>query len=208
MAKMAAASGTSAIIATPHSSYQRPLNHAHLAEAVEELNSALAAEEIDLKIYPGAEHRVSPYMLDEEAPISLAESAYVLIELPFNEFPFFMEDLVFNLRLRELTPIIAHPERNTVIQKNPGRLEQLVAQGCLAQVNSASIQKRFGAERSAGVKILRKEWAFTVASDAHDTRARPSTLASAQKALVRLVGAGQAEILLSGNPSLVLGNKA
>lgn len=204
MAKMAAATGTAAIIATPHSSTRRPLDHVRVKEAVETLNAAIDAEGINLVIHPGAEHRVFPLLFEEEPLITLADSEYVLIELPFDEFPFFMEDLVYKLRLRGLTPIIAHPERNTVVQKNIARLEPLLTQGCLIQLNGMSIQKRFGAERTAALRILKKGWAFAVASDTHNTTARPPSLTSAAKVLTRFVGADQADRLLRISPSWIV----
>jgi len=49
------------------------------------------------------------------------------------------------MMLADLTPVISHPERNSVFGSQPELLYDLVCRGCLAQVTAMSLTGQFGA---------------------------------------------------------------
>lgn len=80
---------------------------------------------LDLTVLPGHEVYVDPKvpkLLMEKQICSLNNTKYVLVELPMFGIPNYMEDLIYSIKLKGYTPIIAHPERNTEVIENPNLL--------------------------------------------------------------------------------------
>lgn len=207
MAKAAVARGVSAIIATPHFNSCYKCDRTVLDKEVASLREALNALNVDLKVYPGAEVRISPEVLDslDAGRVQpLAGSRYVLIELPFDEIPFYARDLVFKLRLKGLVPVLAHPERSASVQKRIDRLEGFIGQGCLVQLNASSLEAGFGQDYATAVKIIERGWAFAIASDAHDLGTRPPGLKAAARVAARLLGKQKALKLVRENPLRII----
>jgi tyrosine-protein phosphatase YwqE len=55
-------------------------------------------------------------------------------------------DVLFQLFLNGITPVLAHPERNLALQRNPDILSDLVTMGCLVQLTAMSITGELGHE--------------------------------------------------------------
>jgi protein-tyrosine phosphatase len=103
--------------------------------------------------------------------------------------------------------MIAHPERNKDLMRDPAKLEPFVGQGCLLQVTADAVAGGFGelsAERAR--RFLERGWVTVLASDAHDTTSRPPRLAPGRDAAARIVGEEEARRLTQGTPlSIVRG---
>jgi len=188
MARAAVEEGITAMIATPHHANGRYLNPAaEVEELVLQANERLAAEGMDITIRPGQEIRVHDGLLDawdRKELLTLAGSDYVLIELPFSSIPKGMGELLHELIMLKLKPIIAHPERNAEIAEHPERLSELLDGGAYAQVTTHSLLGGFG----RGVE--RKAWSLCaqglihlVSSDAHHPQHRGFRLREAYGAI-------------------------
>ena len=75
----------------------------------------------------------------------------VLIETPTLSVIGF-ESLLFQLRAKGLRVTLAHPERSVEFQRDPARLDELVRQGVLMQVNAETL---LGGRRSAAHRLGR-----------------------------------------------------
>ena len=85
--------------------------------------------------------------------------------------------------------MLAHPERNPIIQAKPETLNDYIDAGCLVQVTAGSILGRFGApSKRAAEFLLRQGWCHVIASDAHSSSGRPPTLTEAVQAAAELIG--------------------
>jgi protein-tyrosine phosphatase len=69
---------------------------------------------------------------------------YILLEFPSQVVPPGVKNEIFSLRLNEITPIITHPERNPIIQKDIDILYEFVHMGALIQVTAMSITGDWG----------------------------------------------------------------
>src|SRR5690606_1411898 len=102
------------------------------------------AEGIAMDIYPGAEVFMTPDTADLLARGELLTycdaNRYLLLEIPVTEMPTYAIQVIDDLRLQGVTPIIAHPERNLDIIQRPSRAQALVERGALLQVTASSVR--------------------------------------------------------------------
>jgi len=109
---------------------------------------------------------------------------YVLLEFPYAGWPLSLHEWVFRLVTREITPVLAHPERNADVQAQPEELRPLVDAGALVQITAASLEGRLGrASRAAAAALIEKGLAHLLASDAHTPDVREAGLLPAVEAV-------------------------
>ncbi|WP_051273471.1 tyrosine-protein phosphatase [Desulfotruncus alcoholivorax] len=213
MARIAVLEGMTGLIATPHVAaglYSR--EKWQILDAVAALNNLLIKEKIPLQLYPGAE-----YLLEPDIPQRLRSGEiltlnnggkYLLVEFPFASVPVYAENVIFEIMLQGVTPIIAHPERNAELQKNPGRLAGLIHQGALAQVTLGSIAGLFGDKaKYAGINLVNQGLAHFLASDAHSPNNRPPLLKTLLKKMHQQLNTGMIELLTEQNPEHLIRGK-
>ncbi|WPZ18255.1 CpsB/CapC family capsule biosynthesis tyrosine phosphatase [Geobacillus subterraneus] len=210
MAQAAVKEGITTIIATPHhqnGNYDNP-KPSILALAAE-LNDELKRRDIALTVLPGQEVRLHGDLLDGLARhevMTLADTPYILIEFPPDHVPKYAEQLLFDVQLKGLMPIIAHPERNAEIIENPERLYQLVKRGAFAQLTASSVTGQFGKKiKTFSFQLIEANLAHFIASDAHNIKTRPFRLRQAYDAIRNEYGANMvyyfqenAELLIRG----------
>ncbi len=178
MARIAVEDGIETIFATPHhfnGVYRNPA--AAVRQAVEELQQALDAEQINLKLLPASEHHLVPELIDAlAAGTALTMGDFgraVLVELPVHNIPLGTGELLEQIMAQGLVPIIAHPERNSMLARDPERLESWVGMGCLAQITAQSCTGQFGpAVQGAARQMITGGLIHFLASDAHRDRRR------------------------------------
>ncbi|WP_373230151.1 tyrosine-protein phosphatase [Cohnella sp.] len=177
MARAAVSEGITTIIATPHHANGFYNNLAvEVAQHTLRINEQLIAAGVPIAIMPGQEIRVHDDLLEawyREELLSLAGSNYVLIEMPSSRIPREMSELIHELQIMKLKPIIAHPERNAEIAKHPERLAALVEEGALAQVTTHSLLGGFGRRiEQAAWSLCKSGLIHIVSSDAHHLERR------------------------------------
>jgi protein-tyrosine phosphatase len=130
---------------------------------------------------------------------------YVLVELSELLVLKAADDVLERIRAAGMIPIVTHPERNTVLQRHPEKLQAWVGNGCLLQVTGQSLLGRFGRKaRAFSVELLRRDLVHFVASDGHDCQKRPPRLDDSFAWVRDEFGAGAAERLFTANPAAVL----
>ena len=86
LALAAVASGTRAVVATPHIRSDHPFAHERIEELAARLRERLAAEEVELELMTGGEIALSELdLIDEQRlrDLALGEGDCVLVESPF-----------------------------------------------------------------------------------------------------------------------------
>jgi len=184
MLKNAEREGTTEIIATPH--YLLEYGEATIKEVknhVKKINELLEDEKIDVKIYSGqevyfTEKIIEDYMNGEIG--TLNDSRYMLIEFPMEKFNENIFDIIYELQVRDIIPIIAHPERYKPFMKTPALINDFINQGYLFQVNAGSIQGKFGENVRKTADIFLKNHIYNfMGSDAHNITNRNTGLKDA-----------------------------
>ena len=214
MARMAAASGVTALVATPHfpgkrSSLQRI---GTLLNRYEWLRRAVRAEGIPLRIYPGAEILClpeTPYLGTQGKLPTIGDSNYLLTEFYFDESASFIEETLEQLSSQGYIPVIAHPERYAAVQQNPRLARRWFATGYVLQLNKGSALGAFGSlAQQTAYQMLRDGVIHVIASDAHGALRRTPHMGEIRQWCRTNLGEHYTGILLDENPArLVSGNR-
>ncbi|MFC4777874.1 tyrosine-protein phosphatase [Paenibacillus sp. GCM10023252] len=172
LARAASDEGITDVIATPHHYDGRFSNIAQdVRDRVQSLNEKLQKEQIQLTVHPGQEIHVHKELLlgiERGTLTTLASTSYLLLEMPPANIPSYLEELIYELKLQGKQVIIAHPERNAEVAKQPERLAELIEAGAYAQMTTHSLLGGFGrgVERTAW-SLCRQGLIHYVSSDAH-----------------------------------------
>lgn len=173
LARAAVADGITDLVATPHHYDGKYSNSPDLVVSLTDmLNERLQELAIPLKVHTGQEIHIHNELLlnwQRKELLPMANSSYALLEMPSSYIPKSMEELIYELNLMGVRPVIAHPERNAAVVQNPDRLAELIELGAYAQVTSHSLIGGFGRgiERASWT-LCRSGLIHFVASDAHN----------------------------------------
>lgn len=204
--------GTTHIFATPHviELNDHP-SWTLIQEKVAELKTLVPAGK-ELNIYPGSEVEMSWDILDayDEAPgaYCLNGGRYALVELPMFEVPARADDFWFELQLKGITPVLAHPERYPNLWKQPERLLTWMKKGLLLQINGGSLTGRFGEPSQKNAEILLANHLVSfIGSDAHSPNRRNTDLTHAKQVLAKLATPEEYKAITELNPQALLAGK-
>ncbi len=137
--------------------------HATLCQAV---NDAA----MDMRIDLAAEYRIDDFSLAQfkAGKFLTFPGGFLLLENAFQQEILGMDELIFNLQLKRLSPIIAHPERYPYYALNRPRYAQLHNAGVLFQVNLLSFSGYFGPQaRETAWWLLENDLIDFLGSDMH-----------------------------------------
>lgn len=217
--KEAAKNGVDNVIVTPHFDLEssNPPTKKEILEKIDFLALKIKESNININIYPGSEVRISPALSERlkdkeffntyQATLT-GGNKYILIEAPFLKMPPDFEETVFKIKLAGLTPILAHPERNSEIRQDISFLDQPRHEGLLVQINTSSIvEKRGSQSHNTAVKLLKEDMVDFIASDCHYAKGRYSNFESAFKILNKIAGKHKAKQIALHNPELIINNK-
>ena len=212
MARVAAENGTEVILATPHRRDVTDYSSvADVRRLIDDMNARIRQEGIELSLLLGMENHLAPDLPDEfSAGRALAINAtrYILVEMPFFGRPNYAEDTLFQMQVQGLVPVLAHPERIEVFQRDPDLLAQLVERGMLGQVTAGSIVGHFGGRvRRFTDTLLRRRLVHIIASDTHFPGGpRSPLLPPGVNAAAQIVGEEAAQAMVNDTPKAILDN--
>jgi len=212
LCRMAADDGTEGLVATPHiqkgGAYRNTA--AVIKEKVVELRERLAGR-VELELYWGADTHIATGLVEAiregEVP-TINDGNYLLLELPHDVLPPHVENLLFELRLAKITPVITHPERCGWAMRELGRIQRFVDMGALMQITAMSLTGGFGREARAMTKtLLERGLVHVIASDAHSIRTRPTGLSAAFREASSIVGEDEARKMVRDTPLEIIKGK-
>jgi protein-tyrosine phosphatase len=208
MARIAVANGITEAHVTPHLHPGRWENdRARIEVAVATYRAELAKAGIALEVGYAAEVRLDydilPLVEAGRVPFLGKLEGYdvMLLEFPHSHVPVGADKFVAWLLARNIRPLIAHPERNKDLMRDPSKVQPFLEQGCLLQVTADAVSGEFGELCAARAKdFLERGWVSVLASDAHDTTGRPPRIAPGRDAAAQIVGEEEALRLTRGTP--------
>lgn len=206
MLEIAVNDGISHIFATPHIMSGVYDNQAvAIRQAVEAFQKHIPAS---MKLLHGADVRISHDLLkriENKEIVTLMDSGYLLFEFPEFAVPPNVDNMIFNLKQRGITPIITHPERHMRLMRDHEMLRDFLSTGALCQITAMSVTGDFGREiKKFSMSMLDKGLVDFIASDAHDTKKRPPILSKAYKEVKKHFGEAAADTIFFHNPNKIL----
>ena len=208
--RQAAKGGAGQLVATPHGDARRRWDTVDsLRNLCEKLNEALRLEKVPLNVMLGMENPVELNIVEQVesgSAITLNDSIYILMELPFTILPLYWEEVFFQMQMAGLRPIIAHPERQAQIQQDPDIVSRAVDRGVLIQVTAGSVAGGFGPEaRRSAETLLKRDLVHIISSDCHRPEGhRGPDMTEGFAAAVRLVGQDMAVKMAFETPRAIL----
>ena len=208
MARMAVDSGVTAMVATPHCVDDR---RREVYDAWLLLREALEETGTPLQLFLGMEifgTYATARLLRNDALFTLNGSRYPLMEFHFHSDGEEETQILQDVCGAGFRPVIAHPERYSYVQENPGMVNLWHQMGCLLQINRGSLLGRFGhrAQKTAALLVERR-FAWAVSSDAHSPRSRTPWLRDVYDLLQEGLSPDHAKKLLLDNPLRILNNE-
>lgn len=211
LARKAADTGIKRILVTPHVGRAfgtRPERPAQcIKAAIELLQEQIDEYGIEIELVPGAELTLSPVDFVErvfaEPWLTFGDKRrYVLVESPSHFWPEWADQVLFELSLQDITPIIAHPERLADAQKDIDFLRELVSRGVLLQITARSIVSSQRQIKACCRQLLEAGLVAVVASDAHV--ARHIWPYEVEKEITAIIGEEAAQQIMVENPRAIL----
>lgn len=213
MCRRAAAEGAEVVVATPHLRHAAFWNgdRGQLEDLLAQLADELAGE---VEVVLGGEVALNSESIEELYALpggdlpTLAGSRYVLVELDWHGLGPDVSEVVYELGLRGLVPVIAHPERVRWLAGDLDLLESLVERGALLQLTAMSLTGEIGRRTQVlSESLLEAGLVHFVASDAHDLRVRPPGLLRAAAAVAARFGDETVRRLFVDNPRAVVDDR-
>lgn len=166
--------GYKELIATPHilQDYY-PNTPQTIQKAFDQLQTEMDKRGYDIKIGFAAEYMLDDHflnILENDELLSFGDH-YVLVETMFQMKPPNLEDMIFQIQLKEYQPILAHPERYHYIDKSLTQLESLKDRNCLFQVNLLSFMGYYGKrEQEIANRLLDAGMVDFIGTDMHHSK--------------------------------------
>ena len=212
MIKEAYNAGFTAVISTSHyidGSYD--CDKQTREKLISDITSELEKNNINIKIYNGAEAYVSRdlnLLVKENKLPTINNGRYLLFELPMNSKVLFLEDTIYNLLSINVIPVIAHPERYTFVQEDPNMLLELIEKGVLFQMNYGSPSGFYGKEvKKTAIKLLKANMIHFLGTDAHRHNSLYTKMGELKNNIIKIIGEDKFKELSEINPGHVINNE-
>lgn len=204
--------GFTDIIMTPHfllNYYEPTTDEANFWK--DKLQEIIKNKNIGISLHSGMEIYISNKLEDlikEDKVLTLANSKYMLIELPLSTSVNYLDYVLYFLQSISIKPIIAHPERYKSVQDNPEIIEDYIEKGALIQCNYGSILGLYGKKAKKTIKLLlKKKQVGFLGSDCHKQDTIYSSIPKAIDKIKKITGEDEFYKISTENPRKILNNK-
>lgn len=137
MVRLAAQTGTTEIVATPHADLQYQFQPEVVVGRVTALQAAVGSA---IRIHQGCDFHLAYDNIQDAiahpAKYTIAHKRHLLVE--FSELTIFptTTEMFERLMGAGMVPVITHPERNSLLRQRVAELTRWVEMGCLLQITS------------------------------------------------------------------------
>src|SRR5262245_56254422 len=179
MLDLAFESGTTDIVASPHADGKYQFSPDVVEQRLGELQRMSK-----IRIYPGCDFHLQIDNIEDAVAnpekYTINHRCYLLVEFSNLGTLHGAGSMLSRLLDAGMVPIITHPERHSLLQRQVNELAIWVNRGCLVQVTAASHTGLFGRRAQASAhEMLKRGLTHFIASDAHDVNVRRPSLKEA-----------------------------
>lgn len=212
MVRLAAADGTRVIAATPHLLWSNVrVDMAVIGERVADINERIAAEGLDIRVISGCEVPAtwdSFNLIKHKQVALLGGSRTLLFEVPFQLHAVQFPDLLFQVRMMGIVPLMAHPERSDPFIMDHGLFRATIGPDLPVQITASSLTGSYGSRvQSFAWEIVREERPIIISSDGHGADRRRPCMSAAHQALSEEFGVEAADLMCRDNAAALLEDK-
>jgi protein-tyrosine phosphatase len=160
------------LICTPHIlSDVYPNSPGTILPKLELVRSALQEKNIDMQVDAAAEYMVDgdfENYINAGKPLLTFGKNLILIEMSYVAASNNIEQVIFQLRIKGLQPVLAHPERYAYYLGTPEQHERFIDLGCMLQVNILSLLGYYGEPvKNCANNLLKKKMVTLLGTDMH-----------------------------------------
>ncbi|MES1222938.1 MAG: CpsB/CapC family capsule biosynthesis tyrosine phosphatase [Bacteroidota bacterium] len=140
--------GFSKLITTPHIMWDMYQNTRDgILAVLDEMRDILEEQKIEIELDAAAEYYLDDYvmgLLKKKEPLLTFGDNYVLSEFSMASPPIDLKEILFEMRMQDYQPVIAHPERYIYLEHNKEFYDELKDAGYLFQLNLLSFAGVYG----------------------------------------------------------------
>ncbi len=214
MAEIAAQTGVTAMVATPHANqrgYFENYASQEITDKFSELKRELVENGTELELYLGMEvfgtYDAASLYRDGRI-LTLNGGRYMLVEFDFYADIQYINGVLYSLMDAGCVPVVAHPERYVELQQDYGIVNCWLNDGMAVQVNKGSLAGRFGRRaKKLAFDLLSDGLISCIASDAHGPQVRSPNMSDAYEFLTVEFSEETAELLLTENPRRIINSE-
>jgi len=210
MLKHAAEQGITDVVNTVH--FQHPkvetedISYDRIQKEIASLQEELDKRNIPVRLHSGSEVFYLPNLVSFKwnQLATFGQGSYMLVEFQVHQLPETQKQVLFDLKMAGVTPIIAHPERYKPVQDDISIITDWLSAGCLIQVDAGSVLGYLGSgAQEASERIVKSGWCQILGSDAHDDQRRNFCLMETMEKVKGWIGP-DANLMVNDNPRMVL----
>ncbi len=164
--------GYTKLICTPHIiSDMYPNSPQTILPKLAIVRQALQEQNIPVEIQAAAEYMVDAEMekaVEQGNELLTFGKNLILIEMSYVAVSANIQKVIFDLRLKGLQPVLAHPERYTYYHHDFEMYERFIDLGCLLQVNLLSLSGYYGKQiKNVAEKLVKNKMITLAGTDMH-----------------------------------------
>ena len=206
--------GIKNIVVTPHyiENSKYTSNNNEKNQILKQLKTELKNRNIKANLYIGNEVYICDNLeelLNNKEISAINNSKYLLIELPLHNKIKNVTEIIYELKIKGIIPIIAHPERYEYVQKDIKYVDKLIEEGAILQANYGSVIGIYGNKAKKTIKKLLKQNKIKVlATDIHFPNSKIYLkFNKIIKRIKRIIGEEKLIELVKDNPNKIIKNK-
>jgi protein-tyrosine phosphatase len=157
------------IFTTPHHRLNswEGLESESVSAGINDLENALAERGLDIRFYPGFEYDFDDTLV-QRARKRPEGAGHLLVDIGFWDVPNDLPGLLDGLKVLDVDVLLAHPERNGSLCRQPGMIPSLRESGIRFVGNLGSLAGLYGKTvRKDCLNLLRSDYYWAMASDLH-----------------------------------------
>lgn len=163
--------GYKKLIITPHISDMFPNSSSIILEGYRVLKEELSNRKIQIELEIGAEYYADEQfetLLEKNDILSFGKERYLLFELSYFTPPHDIDNLIYDIKLKGYTPILAHPERYLYWHLDFDKYRELKEMGTLFQINLNSTVGYYNKDiQHIAEKLIMHSLVDFIGSDTH-----------------------------------------
>ncbi|AXI28020.1 hypothetical protein CIB87_02950 [Priestia megaterium] len=176
---------------------------------VKEANQTLKDNNIPLTIVEGmevvADRRFAESYQRRDTMLASNEK-YIVLTIPKEEEADYLKQLIYDIQLNKIVPIISQPECHPYFLENKNTLYKFVKKGAIVQLSSDSIIGKNGRHaKKAAMQFIERNLAHVIASGASLDNYKQHSLRQAYDIITKEKGADTAQLLRKNAESIFNG---